>query len=75
VKDAFNVIDPHGSMVSFNNCIFTVRPQPSAKMLTFDYSKNKEKCSSIKAIFEMNLIGCEQTINANTIPDQDGSAH
>lgn len=62
VQDAFNIKNPKGALVSFDNCVFMVRPQIDAKLQTFDYSKDKGKCSSIKAIFEMNLIGCEQTV-------------
>lgn len=62
VKEAFNIKNAKGAMVSFNKCVFMVKPQVDSKMQTFDYSKDIKKCSTVKAVFEMNLIGCEQTV-------------
>lgn len=61
VKEAFSIQNSKEALVSFNKCVFIVRPQYNANLLTFDYSKDKDKCDSVKAIFEANLIGCEQT--------------
>ncbi len=70
VKDAFKIQNAKGALVSFNKCVFLVKPRFEAKMRTFDYSKDKKKCSAVKAVFEMNLIGCEQTFTTSGSKNQ-----
>ena len=61
VIEAFELENVKNAQVSFENCIFKVKPNFDSNLKTFDHSKNKEKCQQVKTVFEMNLIGCESS--------------
>ena len=56
---AFNVINADVATVSFSNCKFILNNIAGSLIQSFDYSKDRKKCSSVDPAFDMNLIGCE----------------